>query len=276
MGIKKYNPTTPSRRFIEGFTFEEITTKKPEKGLLEILHRPAGRNHHGHVTQRHRGGGNKRFYRIIDFKRDKDGIPGKVATIEYDPNRTCRIALIHYRDGEKRYILAPDGIKVGMVIESGSHADITVGNCLKLKDIPVGTTIHHIEMKPGKGAQMVRSAGASAQLAGKENGYAQINMPSGEMRRIHLECRAVIGLVGNLDHMNLSIGKAGRNRWKGWRPYVRGAVMNPCDHPHGGGEAKNSRGRVPVSLWGQPAKGYKTRKKKKHSSKYIVDRRKRK
>ena len=276
MGIKKYNPTTPSRRFVEGFTFEEITATKPEKSLVEILHRPAGRNHHGHVTQRHRGGGNKRFYRIIDFKRDKDGIPGKVATIEYDPNRSCRIALIHYRDGEKRYILAPDGLKVGMVIESGSHADITVGNCLKLKDIPVGTTVHHIEMKPGKGAQMARSAGASAQLAGKENGYAQINLPSGEMRRILLECRAVIGLVGNLDHMNLHIGKAGRNRWKGWRPFVRGAVMNPCDHPHGGGEAKNSRGRVPVSLWGQPSKGYKTRKKKKHSSKYIVDRRKRK
>ncbi|MBF0500102.1 MAG: 50S ribosomal protein L2 [Candidatus Riflebacteria bacterium] len=275
MGIKSYRPITPSRRFIEGYTFEEITVRKPEKSLIEILHKPAGRNHHGHVTQRHRGGGHKRFYRIIDFKRFKDGIPGKVATIEYDPNRTARIALIHYRDGEKRYIIAPDGISVGMMIENGSKADITVGNCLALRDIPTGSTIHHIEMKPGKGAQMVRSAGTKAQLAGKEGPYAQINLPSGEMRLIPLDCRAVIGLVGNGDHMNLSIGKAGRNRWKGWRPYVRGAVMNPCDHPHGGGEGKNSRGRPPVSLWGQPAKGYKTRKKKNPSSKFIISRRKR-
>ncbi|MFZ2958956.1 MAG: 50S ribosomal protein L2 [Candidatus Ozemobacteraceae bacterium] len=275
MGIKSYRPFTPSRRFIEGYTFDEITVRKPEKSLIEILHRPAGRNHHGHVTQRHRGGGCKRFYRIIDFKRQKDGVPGKVATIEYDPNRTARIALIHYRDGDKRYIIAPEGLNVGMVIENGQHADITVGNCLSLKDIPVGSMIHHIEMKPGKGAQIARSAGCTAQLAGKEGKYAQVNLPSGEMRLLPLDCRAVIGQVGNLDHMNLSIGKAGRNRWKGWRPYVRGAVMNPCDHPHGGGEAKNSRGRAPVSLWGQQAKGYKTRKKKNSSSKFIISRRKR-
>ncbi len=274
MSIKSYNPTTPSRRFIEGYTFEEITSRTPEKSLLVILHRPAGRNHHGHVTQRHRGGGSKRFYRIIDFKRRKDGIPGRVATIEYDPNRTCRIALIHYKDGEKRYIIAPEGLKVGMTIENGPGSDITVGNCLSLRDIPLGTTIHHIEMKPGKGAQIGRTAGAHAQLAGKEGDFAQVILPSGEMRRIRLDCRAVIGTVGNLDHMNLSIGKAGRNRWKGWRPFVRGAVMNPCDHPHGGGEGKNGRGRVPVSLWGQPAKGYKTRKRKNPSSQYIISRRK--
>ncbi|NLI79321.1 MAG: 50S ribosomal protein L2 [Candidatus Riflebacteria bacterium] len=274
MSIKKYNPTTPSRRFMEGYTFEEITKSTPEKSLVEILHKPAGRNHHGHVTQRHRGGGSKRFYRIIDFKRNKDGIPGKVTAIEYDPNRTARIALITYKDGEKRYIIAPEGLKVGAVIENGPHSEIMTGACLPLKDIPLGSNIHHIEMKPGKGAQLARSAGASAQLAGKEGDFAQINLPSGEMRKIPLECRAVIGQVGNLDHMNLSIGKAGRNRWKGWRPYVRGAVMNPCDHPHGGGEGKNSRGRVPVSLWGQPAKGLKTRKKKNASNQYIITRRK--
>lgn len=274
MSIKKYNPTTPSRRFMEGYSFEEITKKTPEKSLIEILHRPAGRNHHGHVTQRHRGGGSKRFYRIIDFKRNKDGIPGKVAAIEYDPNRTARIALIHYTDGEKRYIIAPEGLQVGTVIENGTGSEITPGNCLTLKDIPLGSTIHHIELKPGKGAQIARTAGAHAQLAGKEGPYAQVILPSGEMRKIPLECRAVLGTVGNIDHMNLSIGKAGRNRWKGWRPFVRGAVMNPCDHPHGGGEAKNSRGRVPVSLWGQPSKGLKTRKKKNPSSKFIISRRK--
>jgi large subunit ribosomal protein L2 len=259
---------------MEGYTFEEITTDKPEKSLVEILHRPAGRNHHGHVTQRHRGCGHKRFYRMIDFKRSKDKVPGKVVTIEYDPNRTARIALIQYRDGEKRYIIAPEGLKVGMIIESGTDIDITVGNCLPLHAIPLGSMLHHIEMKPGKGAQIARSAGASAQLAGKEGAYAQVILPSGEMRKIPLECRAVIGQVGNLDHMNLTLGKAGRNRWKGWRPYVRGAVMNPCDHPHGGGEARNSRGRIPVSLWGQPCKGLKTRKPKKQSSKYIISRRK--
>ena len=275
MAIKTYKPTTPSRRFIEGYTFEEITTDKPEKSLITKLHRKAGRNHHGHVTQRHRGGGNMRFYRIIDFKRnDKDGVPGKVATIEYDPNRTARIALINYRDGEKRYIIAPEGLKVGMTVENGHTAEISTGNCLALKDIPLGSTIHNIEMKPGKGAQIARTAGAHAQLAGKDGEYAQVMLPSGELRKIPLNCRAVLGTVGNLDHMNLAIGKAGRNRWKGWRPYVRGAVMNPCDHPHGGGEAKNSRGRNPVSLWGQLSKGYKTRKKKNPSSKFIISRRK--
>ncbi|MBF0546450.1 MAG: 50S ribosomal protein L2 [Candidatus Riflebacteria bacterium] len=275
MGIKTYRPITPSRRFMQGYTFEEITKTEPEKSLICILHRKAGRNHHGHVTQRHRGSGNKRFYRIIDFKRENEGIPGKISSVEYDPNRTARIALVCYKNGQKRYILAPEGIKVGTVIESGSQSDITIGNCLRLKEIPVGTMIHNIEMKPGKGAQIARSAGAQAQLAGKEGDYAQVILPSGEMRLIHKECKAVIGQVGNLDHMNLSIGKAGRNRWKGWRPFVRGAVMNPCDHPHGGGEGKNGRGRTPVSLWGQPAKGFKTRKKKKHSSKYIISRRKR-
>lgn len=274
MSIKTYRPMTPSLRCMEGYGFEEITTDRPYKPLTERLDKAAGRNHHGHVTQRHRGGGSKRFYRIIDFKRTKDGIPGRVETIEYDPNRTARIALISYKDGEKCYIIAPEGLKVGQIIENGKHSDIVLGNCLQLKDIPLGSTIHHIEMKPGKGAQIARSAGAHCQLAGKEGGFAQIIMPSGEMRRIPLECRAVVGTVGNQDHMNISMGKAGRNRWKGWRPYVRGAVMNPCDHPHGGGEGKNSRGRVPVSLWGQPAKGLKTRKRKNASNKYIISRRK--
>lgn len=275
MKIKKYNPTTPSRRFMTGFPFENLTKKRPEKSLIEILHRPAGRNHHGHVTARHLGGGSKRFYRIIDFKRDKDGIPGRIVALEYDPNRSSRIALVSYVDGDKRYIIAPEGLKVGDVIESGVHADITVGNCLKLRDIPLGSTIHHIEMKPGKGAQIARAAGAHCQLAGKEAAYAQVNLPSGEMRLLPLDCRAVLGTVGNLDHMNVTIGKAGRKRWMGRRPYVRGSAMNPCDHPHGGGEARCSRGRPPVSLWGKPAQGHKTRKPKKHSSKYIIARRKR-
>lgn len=275
MGIKKYNPYTPSRRSMEGFTFEEITRTKPEKGLTERLEKHAGRNNQGHLTARHRGGGHRRRYRIIDFKRNKDGVAGKVVSIEYDPNRTARIALIHYVDGEKRYIIAPHDLKVGQKIESGLHAEIFTGNCLRLADIPLGSTIHHIEMKPGKGAQVCRSAGCAAQLAGKEGRFAQVIMPSGEMRLIPLECRAVMGQVGNLEHMNLSLGKAGRNRWLGWRPYVRGSVMNPVDHPHGGGEGRCPRGRIPVSLWGQPAKGYKTRKKKNASDKYIIARRKR-
>jgi large subunit ribosomal protein L2 len=275
MSIKVYNPTTPSRRFITGFSFEEITTDKPYKPLCQWLHRKAGRNHYGRVTCRHRGQGNKRMYRIIDFKRDKDGIPGTVATIEYDPNRTCRIALIHYLDGEKRYILAHEGIKVGDQIESGPEADIMPGNCLPLRNIPLGSTINQIEMKPGKGAQIARSAGAHAQLVGKEGKYAQIHMPSGEMRLLPQDCRAVIGTIGNKDHMNVTIGKAGRKRWMGRRPFVRGSAMNPVDHAHGGGEAQTSRGRPPVSLWGKPAQGYKTRKTKKHSSKYIISRRKR-
>lgn len=274
MNIKKFKPYTPSRRFIEVSTFEEITKTEPEKSLIKILPKSAGRNNHGHVTARHRGGGHKRYYRIIDFKRDKDGIPAKVAAIEYDPNRSARIALLHYKDGEKRYIIAPDGLKVGQVIESGSQAEIMIGNCLPLKDIPVGTTIHHIELRPGKGAQIARAAGAMAQLAGKEGDFALVVLPSGEMRKIHLDCKAVIGQVGNLDHMNITIGKAGRSRWLGIRPYVRGSAMNPCDHPHGGGEGKCPRGRIPVSLWGQPCKGLKTRKKNKPSDKYIISRRK--
>lgn len=274
MSIKTYNPTTPSRRFMMGYSFDDITTDSPHKPLCEWLHNPAGRNHHGHITLRHRGGGVKKLYRRIDFKRNKDGIPGVVATIEYDPNRSCRIALINYRDGEKRYIIAHDGIKVGTVIENGPEADIMPGNCLPLRNVPLGTVIHHIEMKPGKGAQIARSAGVKAQLVAKEGKYGQVSLPSGEMRMLLLDCRAVIGTVGNSEHMNVTIGKAGRKRWMGFRPYVRGSAMNPCDHPHGGGEARTSRGRTPVSLWGTPASGFKTRKRKKHSSKYIVSRRK--
>jgi len=272
--IKSYKPITPSRRFMTGHSFEEITTAKPHKPLCEWLKTSGGRNHHGHVTLRHRGGGSRRLYRIIDFKRNKDGVPGTVATIEYDPNRTCRIALVNYRDGDKRYIIAHEGIKVGDVLENGPAADILPGNCLPLRNIPLGSTISNIEFKPGKGAQIARSAGAFGQLVGKEGKYAQINMPSGEMRMVLIDCRAVIGKVGNSDHMNITIGKAGRNRWKGLRPYVRGSAMNPCDHPHGGGEAKTSRGRTPVSLWGTPAQGYKTRKRKNQTSKYIISRRK--
>jgi large subunit ribosomal protein L2 len=272
--IKKYNPTTPSRRFMEGYDFDGLTKKRPERALTEILKKDAGRNHHGHVTLRHRGGGSKRLYRIIDFKRRKDGIPGRISAIEYDPNRTARIALVNYADGEKCYILCPEGLKVGDTIESGPKSDITTGNCLSLRDIPLGATIHHIEMKPGKGAQIARSAGAKCQLAGKEGVYAQVIMPSGEMRLLPLDCRAVIGTVGNLDHMNVSLGKAGRNRWKGLRPYVRGAAMNPVDHPHGGGEGCCSRGRTPVSLWGWVTKGKKTRKSKNSNDQYIITRRK--
>lgn len=274
MSIRTYNPTTPSRRFMNGFSFDDLSKKRPEKSLLRELRKKAGRNHHGHVTQRHRGGGSRRLYRIIDFKRLKDGVPGKVVAIEYDPIRTARIALIQYLDGEKCYIIAPHGLKPGDHVESGSKADITTGNCLALRDIPLGTVIHHIEMKPGKGAQIARSAGANAQLAGKEGDFAQITLPSGEMRMIPLDCKAVIGAVGNQEHMNVSIGKAGRKRWMGIRPYVRGSAMNPCDHPHGGGEARSSRGRPPVSLWGKLAQGPKTRKQKKASGKYIISRRK--
>lgn len=274
MTIRTYKPTTPSRRFMMGFSRDEITADKPYKPLCSWLHRKAGRNHHGRLTIRHRGGGSKRLYRHIDFKRNKDGVPGVVATIEYDPNRTCHIALINYKDGEKRYIIAHDGIKVGDEIVSGPDSDIVAGNCLPLRNIPLGSTIHHIEMKPLKGAQIARSAGAKAQLLAKEGKYAQVSLPSGEIRMLHLDCKAVIGTVGNSDHMNVTIGKAGRKRWMGIRPFVRGSAMNPCDHPHGGGEAQTSRGRTPVSLWGKPAQGYKTRKRKKQSSKYIVSRRK--
>ncbi|MEW6622245.1 MAG: 50S ribosomal protein L2 [Bacillota bacterium] len=274
MAIKKFKPTSPGRRQMTVSTFEEITTNKPEKSLLVPLKRTGGRNAQGRITVRHRGGGHKRAYRIIDFKRDKDGIPAKVATIEYDPNRSANIALLHYVDGEKRYILAPLGLKVGDMIESGPGSDIKVGNALPLQNIPVGTIIHNIELKPLKGAQLVRSAGASAQLMAKEGDYAHVRLPSGEVRLIHVRCRATIGQVGNLDHENITVGKAGRSRWLGIRPTVRGVVMNPVDHPHGGGEGRSPIGRNPVTPWGKPALGAKTRKKNNPSDKYIIKRRK--
>ena len=274
MGIKKYNPTTPGLRGMTVSTFEEITCTTPEKSLTVTLKKHAGRNSRGKITVRHRGGGYRPKYRIIDFKRNKDGVPGNVATIEYDPNRTANIALIVYADGEKRYIVAPQSLKVGDVIYSGPEADIKVGNALPLANIPLGTMIHNIELKPGKGAQLVRAAGNGAQLMAKEGDYAQVRLPSGEVRRIRMDCRATIGEVGNNDHQNINIGKAGKKRHMGIRPTVRGSVMNPNDHPHGGGEGKAGIGRVgPVTPWGKPALGYKTRKKKKASDKYIVKRR---
>jgi len=274
MGIKKYNPTTPGLRGMTVSTFEEITCTTPEKSLTVTLKKHSGRNSRGKITVRHRGGGYRPKYRIIDFKRNKDGIPGKVATIEYDPNRTANIALINYADGEKRYIIAPNKLTVGDVIVSGADADIKIGNALPLANIPVGTIVHNVELKPGKGGQMVRSAGNGAQLMAKEGQYAQVRLPSGEVRKVRIECRATIGEVGNLDHQNIQIGKAGRKRHMGIRPTVRGSVMNPNDHPHGGGEGKAGIGRVsPVTPWGKPALGYKTRKKKKASDKYIVKRR---
>lgn len=274
MGIRKYNPTTPGLRGMTVSTFEEITTSTPEKSLTVTLKKSAGRNVRGKITVRHRGGGTRAKYRIIDFKRNKDGIPGKVTTIEYDPNRSANIALIVYADGEKRYIIAPNKMVVGDVVVSGADADIKVGNALPVKNIPVGTIIHNIELKPGKGGQMVRSAGNGAQLMAKEGNYASVRLPSGEVRRIRIECRATIGEVGNLDHENIKIGKAGRKRHMGIRPTVRGSVMNPNDHPHGGGEGKTGIGRVsPVTPWGKPALGYKTRKKNKPSNQYIVKRR---
>ena len=274
MGIRKYNPTTPGLRGMTVSTFEEITKDAPEKSLTVALKKNAGRNSRGKITVRHRGGGAKAKYRIIDFKRNKDGIAGNVTAIEYDPNRSANIALITYADGEKRYIIAPDGLKVGDVIYSGPDADIQIGNALPLANIPVGTIIHCVEMKPGKGAQLARSAGNGAQLMAKEEKYAQVRLPSGEVRKVLLVCRATIGEVGNVDHSNISIGKAGRKRHMGWRPKVRGSVMNPNDHPHGGGEGKAPVGRKsPVTPWGKPALGYKTRKKHKDSDKYIVKRR---
>ncbi len=275
MGIKKYKPTSPGRRGMTVSTFEEITTDKPEKSLLVPLRSKAGRNNQGKITVRHQGGGHKRQYRIIDFKRNKDGIPGRVATIEYDPNRSANIALINYLDGEKRYILAPLGLKVGDEIISGPNADIKLGNALPLENIPVGTMIHNIELKPGKGGQLIRSAGAEAQILGKEGKYVIIRLKSGEMRLIRKECRATVGQVGNLDHENINIGKAGRTRWQGIRPTVRGSVMNPVDHPHGGGEGRSPIGRKsPVTPWGKPTLGYKTRKKNNLNDKYIIRRRK--
>ncbi len=274
MGIKKYKPTTPGQRGMTVSTFEEITTSTPEKSLTTTLKKHSGRNTRGKITVRHRGGGSRRKYRIIDFKRNKDGIPGTVKTIEYDPNRSANIALIVYADGEKRYIIAPDKLNVGDVIYSGADADIKIGNALPIANIPVGTMIHNIEMKPGKGGQMARSAGNGAQLMAKEDKYAQVRLPSGEVRKVLISCRATIGEVGNVDHANIQIGKAGRKRHMGFRPTVRGSVMNPNDHPHGGGEGRAPIGRKsPVTPWGKPALGYKTRKKNKASNQYIVKRR---
>ncbi|NLY08380.1 MAG: 50S ribosomal protein L2 [Tissierellia bacterium] len=274
MAIRKFKPTSPALRQMSVLTFEEITSNTPEKSLTTSLNSKAGRNSQGRITIRHRGGGAKRKYRIIDFKRLKDGVPGKVATIEYDPNRTANIALIHYLDGEKRYIIAPNGLKVGDMIESGADADIKIGNALPLKNIPVGTTVHNVELKPGKGAQLVRSAGAEAQLMAKEGKYAQLKMPSGEFRLININCRATVGQVGNLSHELVTIGKAGRSRHMGKRPHVRGSAMNPVDHPHGGGEGRAPIGRPsPMTPWGKPSHGVKTRKKNKKSDMYIVRKR---
>lgn len=275
MGIKKYNPTTPGLRGMTVSTFEEITASKPEKSLTVTLKKHAGRNVRGKITVRHRGGGTRPKYRIIDFKRNKDNIPATVKTIEYDPNRSANIALVVYADGEKRYIIAPNQLKVGDVIVSGPDSDIKPGNALPIANIPVGTMIHNIELKPGKGAQMVRSAGNAAQLMAKEGDYAQVRLPSGEVRMVRINCRATIGEVGNIEHSNIQIGKAGRKRHMGWRPTVRGSVMNPNDHPHGGGEGRAPIGRKsPVTPWGKPALGYKTRNKHKASNKYIVRSRK--
>ncbi|SFB34083.1 LSU ribosomal protein L2P [Lentibacillus halodurans] len=277
MAIKKFKPTSNGKRNMSASDFAEITTKTPEKSLLSPLYKRGGRNNQGKMTVRHQGGGHKRQYRIIDFKRDKDGIPGRVATIEYDPNRSANIALIHYADGEKRYILAPKGLKTGQEIQSGADADIKMGNALPLKDIPVGTIIHNIELKPGRGAQLVRSAGADAQVLGREDKYTLVRLTSGEVRLVLSACRATIGQVGNLENELVRVGKAGRSRWLGKRPTVRGSVMNPNDHPHGGGEGRAPIGlKSPVSPWGKPTIGYKTRKRNKPSNKYIVRERKRK
>ncbi len=275
MGIKTYRPYTETRRFQTSLTFDEITTSEPHKPLLEPKNRISGRNNMGRVTIRHRGGGHKRFYRIIDFKRDKVGIPARVATVEYDPNRSAFIALLHYADGDKRYILQPVGLKVGDKVVSGPEADIVVGNALPLKNIPTGTMVHNVELRPGRGGQLARSAGSSAQLLAKEGDYAQLRLPSGEVRKVHTECMASVGQIGNVDHENISIGKAGRKRWMGIRPTVRGVAMNPVDHPHGGGEGKTSGGRNPVTPWGQPTRGYKTRNNKQ-TDRFIVKRRQQK
>jgi large subunit ribosomal protein L2 len=275
MGIKKYKPTSPGRRGMSVSDFAEITRTTPEKSLLAPLPKRAGRNNNGRITVRHQGGGHKRRYRIIDFKRNKDGVPATVATIEYDPNRSARIALLHYADGEKRYILAPKNLEVGQKIESGPEADIRPGNALPLSNIPVGTMIHAVEMTPGKGAALARSAGTAIQLMGKEGKYAILRMPSSEMRRVLVACRATVGEVGNSEHNNITIGKAGRKRHMGVRPTVRGTVMNPVDHPHGGGEGRNkSAGRHPVTPWGVPTKGHRTRAKNKASNRLIIRRRK--
>ena len=274
MPVKSFRPVTPTRRFATVSTFEEITKTEPEKSLLTPIRKKAGRNNEGRITVRRRGGGHKRHYRLIDFRRDKDGIPAKVASVEYDPNRTARIALLHYVDGEKRYIIAPNGIQVGDILESGDNAEIKIGNVLTLAKIPLGAQVHNIELKPGRGGQFVRGAGGSAQLMAKEGNYATLKLPSGEVRLVRLDCRATLGQVGNQDHNNINLGKAGRSRWLGRRPKVRGVVMNPVDHPMGGGEGRTSGGRHPTTPWGKPTKGYKTRSKRKKSNMYIVKRRK--
>lgn len=276
MPVRKYKPTSPGRRFMSTSSFAEVTTDTPEKGLLEALPKSAGRNNSGKITIRHQGGGYKRIYRKIDFKRDKHGIPARVATIEYDPNRSARIALLNYADGEKRYILAPLGLKVGDQLMNGPEAPVRVGNALPMSRIPVGSTIHNIELTLGRGGQLVRSAGTSAQLLAKEGAHAVVRMPSGELRRIDVRCVATLGQVGNIEHENESGGKAGRNRWLGKRPTVRGATMNPVDHPHGGGEGKTGPGGNPQTPWGKPALGFRTRKPKKDSNKLIIRRREKK
>lgn len=273
MGVRNLNPTSPGRRFQTVSDFSEITRSRPEKSLTEGLSQKSGRNNNGRITSRRRGDGHKRRYRIIDFRRDKLDVPGKVATIEYDPNRSARIALLHYADGEKRYILAPVGLSVGDVVKSGDGAEIKPGNCLNMSKVPVGSLLHNIELTPGRGGQMCRAAGTYAQLVAKEGKYVLLRLPSGEVRNVLAACRATLGQVGNVTHENISIGKAGRNRWLGQRPKVRGVAMNPVDHPLGGGEGKSSGGRHPVSPWGMPTKGYKTRNKKKSSSRLIVKRR---
>ncbi|WP_312641365.1 50S ribosomal protein L2 [Hydrogenoanaerobacterium sp.] len=274
MAIKTYKPTTPARREMTVTDYTQLSKVAPERSLTEILKKNSGRNNHGRITVRHRGGGVRTKYRIIDFKRDKGGISAQVLTIEYDPNRSAHIALLQYEDGEKRYILAPNGLSVGDAVVSGPDADIKPGNALPMANIPVGTFIHNVELYPGKGAQLARAAGIQAQLMAKENGYALVRLPSGELRNVPANCMATIGQVGNIDHENVSIGKAGRKRHMGWRPTVRGSVMNPCDHPHGGGEGKSPVGRPgPVTPWGKPALGYKTRKKHHSSDKFIVKRR---
>ena len=272
MPVKRFRPTSAGQRFITVLDNKDLTKKKPEKSLIEVKKKHSGRNNNGHITVRHKGGGTRRQYRVIDFKRTKDAIPAKVAAIEYDPNRSARIALLNYRDGEKRYILAPAGLKVGDVLESGPAADIKVGNALPIKNIPLGTVIHNIELRPGEGGKLVRSAGSSAQLMAKEGEYAQVRMPSGEVRRIQVVCRATIGQLGNLDHENVVIGKAGRIRHMGKRPSVRGIAMNPVDHPHGGGEARSTSGRPPTTPWGQMTMGKKTRRNKR-TTKMIVRKR---
>jgi len=274
MGVKKYKPTSPAVRFKTGFTFEEITSQEPLKSLTKGKTKTGGRNNLGRITSRHRGGGHKRRLRLVDFKRDKVDVPGKVTSVEYDPNRSARLALITYADGDKRYILWPNGLQVGDTIVAGTKVDIKPGNCLPLKNIPLGTMVHNIEMKIGKGGQLARSAGGYAQLMAKEGGYVQIKLPSGEVRMVLDRCRATVGQVGNIEHENISLGSAGRSRRMGRRPKVRGVAMNPVDHPHGGGEGKSSGGRHPVTPWGVPTKGYKTRKGSKASDRFIVKRRK--